>query len=55
MIVFGSIIETGGMFVVFFFAYDFGIAPVVYMMLFAIMFTIAINLFFFIVFQKQVK
>ena len=54
LIVFGSIIEFGGMIVVFMFAYDFGIAPVVYMMLFAILFTVAINLFFFIVFQKQV-
>ena len=38
LIVFGSIVETLGMGVVFYFAYDFGIAPVVFMMLFAIMF-----------------
>ena len=54
LIVFGSIVEFLGMFVVLYYAYDFGIAPVVYMMLAAIMFTIAINLFFFIVFQKQI-
>ena len=52
LIVFGSCIETGGMVVVLYFAYDFGIKPVVYMMMFALMFTVAINLFFFIVFRK---
>ena len=54
LIVFGSIIETGGMIVVLYFAMDFGIKPVVYMLLFACMFTVAINLFFFIVFRKQI-
>ena len=42
------------MFVVLYFAYRFGIAPVVYLMMVAIMFTIAINLFFLVVFKKQV-
>lgn len=52
LIVFGSCVETGGMIVVLYFASDFGIKPVVYMMLFALMFHVAINLFFFIVFRK---
>ena len=54
LIVFGSIVEFVGMFYVLYLAYDFGIAPVVYMLTFAIIFAIAINLFFFIVFQKQI-
>ena len=54
MIVFWSFIEFVGMFVVLILAIKFGIAPVVYMMLVAVMFTIAINRFFLVVFQKQV-
>lgn len=38
LIVFGSIVEALGMFVIIYFAYDFGISPVVYMMLIAVMF-----------------
>ena len=54
LIVFWSIIEFLGMCIVLYLAVRFGIAPVVYMFLVAIMFTIATNLFFFVVFQKQV-
>ena len=53
LIVFGSLAETGGMIVVLYFAYDFGIKPVVYMLLFALMFTVAINLFFFNFYSKD--
>jgi hypothetical protein len=54
MIVFWSFLEFIGMFVVLYYAYRFGIEPVVYLILVAIMFTIAINLFFLVIFQKQV-
>eukprot|EP00354_Favella_ehrenbergii_P005926 CAMPEP_0170474924 /NCGR_PEP_ID=MMETSP0123-20130129/16660_1 /TAXON_ID=182087 /ORGANISM="Favella ehrenbergii, Strain Fehren 1" /LENGTH=79 /DNA_ID=CAMNT_0010745091 /DNA_START=340 /DNA_END=575 /DNA_ORIENTATION=+ len=54
MIVFWSVIEFAGMILVFYLASKFGIAPVVYMLLFAIALSIATNLFFFVVFQKQI-
>ena len=52
LIVFWSIIEFIGMLYVWYLAYDFGIAPMVYMMLFAVLLAIVINLFFWIVFVK---
>ena len=55
LIVFWSIIEFIGMLYVWYLAYDFGIAPMVYMMLFAVLLAIAINLFFWIVFVKMVQ
>lgn len=50
LIVLLSLVEFLGMLVVLYFAYRFGIAPVVYLMLTAIMFNIAINIFFMVVF-----
>ena len=52
MIVFWSVIEFVGMIVVFYLASKFGIAPVVYMLLVAILLSVATNLFFFVVFLK---
>ena len=52
MIVFWSIVEFVAICVVFYLAVKFGIKPVVYMIMVAIMFTVATNLFFFIVFQR---
>lgn len=54
MIVFWSVIEFVGMIVVFYLASKFGIAPVVYMLLIAILLSVATNLFFFVVFLKQI-
>ena len=52
MIVFWSIVEFVAICVVFYLAVKFGIKPVVYMIMVAIMFTVATNVFFFIVFQR---
>ena len=52
IIVFWGFVEFLGMILIFGLAASFGIAPVVYMLGIALLFLVASNLFFFLVFQR---
>lgn len=54
MLAFWSIIETVGVLVVLHLAVGYGIKPVVNMILVSLMLSIATNIFFFIVYQRQI-
>lgn len=54
IIVFWGFVEFIGMWLIFGLAASFGIAPVVFMLAIALLFMVATNVFFFIVFQRQI-